>query len=199
MIIIGEKLNSSIPKVHAAMEAKDSEFIRTIAKSQEDAGADYLDVNAALFLDREPDLLLWTIEQVLTVCPQMKLMLDTPNPAAAKAVLSRIPLPGAILNSISLESSRLEEMLSLIVAYDLQAVCLPVADSGMPTTAKERLQNIAALVSKLEDAGIDQNRLYADLLVETLGADDTAGKKVIDALDLIRSAFPNLHTIGGFF
>lgn len=48
MLIIGEKINSSIPRVKEAIEKKDKAFIQELALKQVQAGADYLDVNTAL-------------------------------------------------------------------------------------------------------------------------------------------------------
>ena len=50
MIVIGEKLNSSIPSVYAAIEKKDSRFVSDLAVKQEEAGAHFLDINAGMFV-----------------------------------------------------------------------------------------------------------------------------------------------------
>ena len=51
MLVIGEKLNSSIPSAYAAMQGDDEGIIKLI-KLQAEAGASYLDVNTALFLTK---------------------------------------------------------------------------------------------------------------------------------------------------
>ena len=43
MIIIGEKINGSIPKTGAAIAAKDEEYIRMLARKQTEYGATYID------------------------------------------------------------------------------------------------------------------------------------------------------------
>ena len=48
MILIGEKLNSSIPKTMEAMEAGDEEQLVALIDSQEENGAAFLDINTAL-------------------------------------------------------------------------------------------------------------------------------------------------------
>lgn len=53
MIVIGEKLNSSIPSVYAAIEKKDSRFVSDLAVKQEEAGAHFLDINAGMFVEAE--------------------------------------------------------------------------------------------------------------------------------------------------
>ena len=44
MIIIGEKINGSIPSMAKAIAARDEEWIKDIAKKQTEAGATYIDV-----------------------------------------------------------------------------------------------------------------------------------------------------------
>ena len=53
MLIIGEKINSSIKSVAAAIETKDNNFVQKLAIDQVTAGADMLDVNAGVFVDTE--------------------------------------------------------------------------------------------------------------------------------------------------
>ena len=53
MIIIGEKLNSSIPSVHEAIEKRNADFVQDLARRQEEAGAHYLDINAGMFVEQE--------------------------------------------------------------------------------------------------------------------------------------------------
>ena len=47
MIIIGEKLNGSIPSVAKAIAEKDADLIRERARMQAEAGATFLDVCAS--------------------------------------------------------------------------------------------------------------------------------------------------------
>ena len=46
MIVIGEKINGAIPSVAKAIENRDADWIRNLAKIQTDAGADFIDVCA---------------------------------------------------------------------------------------------------------------------------------------------------------
>ncbi|MDR2738328.1 MAG: hypothetical protein LBB68_00620 [Treponema sp.] len=44
MIIIGEKINGSIPSTAKAIADRDEDFIRNLARRQAGTGADYIDV-----------------------------------------------------------------------------------------------------------------------------------------------------------
>ncbi len=47
MILIGEKLNSSIPKTLEAFQAKDESAVVELIRRQADGGAQFLDINTA--------------------------------------------------------------------------------------------------------------------------------------------------------
>ena len=57
MIIIAEKINGSIPSVAKAIEAKDADFIKNLAKVQTEAGADFIDVCASVEVSKEVEIL----------------------------------------------------------------------------------------------------------------------------------------------
>ena len=48
MIIIGEKINGSIPSAGKAIAARDEAWIRNLAKIQSEANADYIDLCTTL-------------------------------------------------------------------------------------------------------------------------------------------------------
>ena len=81
MIIIGEKLNSTVKSVRPAMENYDSEAILDLAEKQCEAGAAYLDVNTGMFLEEEPDRLEWLIN-IIQEEIDTPFSIDSPNPKA---------------------------------------------------------------------------------------------------------------------
>lgn len=64
MIIIGEKINGSIPSVAKAIEERDAVFLQELAEKQSAAGADFIDVCASVPEKREAETLKWMIEAV---------------------------------------------------------------------------------------------------------------------------------------
>ena len=48
MILIGEKINGSIPSVAKAIAERNEDWIRNLAKIQTEAGADFIDVCASV-------------------------------------------------------------------------------------------------------------------------------------------------------
>ena len=62
MLIVGELINATRKSIASAIEAADEAGIKQIAKNQAQNGADYIDVNAGVFLEKEQDYLKWLEE-----------------------------------------------------------------------------------------------------------------------------------------
>ena len=59
MIIIGELINASRKTMAEAIETGNGAHIRKIARKQFEAGANYIDVNAGVFVEKEREYLKW--------------------------------------------------------------------------------------------------------------------------------------------
>ena len=53
MLIVGERINSTRKDIAQAIEKRDAAFIQYEAQRQAEAGADYIDVNAGVFVENE--------------------------------------------------------------------------------------------------------------------------------------------------
>ena len=106
MIIIGEKINGSIPSVGKAIEARDEDRIRHLAKIQSEAGANYLDVCASVQEDVEVDTLKWMLDLVQGES-DVPICLDSPSQYTLAKALPCCKKPG-LVNSVSLEGDKID-------------------------------------------------------------------------------------------
>ena len=109
MLIIGERINASRKYIAQAIASRNAFFIQNEAKAQAVAGADYIDVNAGTFGGAESGHLEWVIKTVQEVI-DLPLSIDSPDPAVITAVMPLVRKT-PMINSITLEPSRLEGML----------------------------------------------------------------------------------------
>ena len=72
MIIVGEKLNSSIPRTLAALQAWDTETLVSLIEFQQLEGAQYLDLNTAMCEQREQELLIQLVQLVQLMAAQRR-------------------------------------------------------------------------------------------------------------------------------
>ena len=78
MIIIGEKINGSIPIVAEAIAKRDSEFIKERAKLQAESGATYIDCCASVPEAEEVETLKWMIDCIQEVT-DLPISIDSPK------------------------------------------------------------------------------------------------------------------------
>lgn len=196
MIFIGEKLNSSIKAVFEAVEKADAVWIQQMAAAQEDAGADYIDVNAGMFNEDEAEKLLWMIDTVRAVT-SLPLCIDTPSPEVAAKAMQRYQGPKPLLNSITLEKDRFEPMLETALKYKTGLIALCMDDNGMPETVEARVDIAKRLAQKLTAAGIAAKDIFVDPMLSPVSTGDTAGADALSAIRQIRNALPECHITCG--
>lgn len=195
MIILGEKLNSSIPKMFELMKAKNTEEIKRIAKEQEEAGANFLDINTAIFQTEEYEMMEYVLGIVLenTECG---IMLDSPSPAVIEKAIKLVSGRDIIINSITLQD-RINELLPVVKNYNSGVVCLPIDEDGIPKTLERRIENSLKLIKILTEAGIPKDKIYIDVLAEALAVESEAAKLAIDTIAALKKAEPEVHTTCG--
>ena len=138
MIIIGELINASRKAIKAAIEAQDAAAIGKVARDQAAAGADYIDVNAGIFVGKEPEYLRWLVETVQQATDK-PCAIDSPDPAAIEAALA-VHKGTPLINSISLEKERYDKLMPIIAGTDMKVVALCMSDAGMPQTVDDRMK-----------------------------------------------------------
>lgn len=196
MIIIGEKLNSTIKSVRAAMESSDVSFIQELAVKQYNAGASYIDVNAGMFLENEPDKLEWLMNAVQEVV-KAPFSIDSPNPAAIERALKANRNPKPIINSITAEKARFNAILPLIKEYGTSVIALCMDDSGMPETVEDRVAISKRLINDLAENGVKPDDIYIDPMVRPVGTGSQYGVVAIETIRKVKQEFPDVHIACG--
>jgi 5-methyltetrahydrofolate--homocysteine methyltransferase len=195
MIIVGERINTSNKRIARAVEERDAAFIAKVARKQARAAADYIDVNAGTFLEREADCLCWMVETVQAEV-DVPLCLDSTSPdALACAVECHRGEP--MINSISLEEDRLRGLIPVIKSRPCKVVALCMFRDSMPTSAEERMAAGVELVGRLEEAGVERGRIYLDPLVQPVSVDFRSVDHVLGALGGLRERVMGIGTICG--
>lgn len=195
MLIVGERINTSTKRIAQAVETGDAALIAKVAREQVAAGADFVDVNAGTFLEREVDYLPWLVETVQGVV-DVPLCLDSPNSEAlVKALQCHKGEP--MINSISLEEDRFRNLLPVVSSQPCKVVALCMAQTSMPTTADERIAVASELIERLTKEGIALDKIYVDPLAQPVSVDVKMGSAVLQAIAGIMKRFPGVNTICG--
>ena len=195
MIIIGELINASRKAIGAAIEAGDTEAVQKVAKDQAEAGADFIDVNAGIFVGKEPQYLKWLVQTVQEVT-DTPCAIDSPDPAAIEAAL-KVHKGIPMINSISLEKERYEKLMPIIAGTDMRVIALCMSDEGMPQTVDDRLKIADKLVNGLVQNNVSIENIFVDPLVQPLSVNDLFGLEFLNAIEHIMKRFEGVHTACG--
>ncbi|NLL51626.1 MAG: methyltetrahydrofolate cobalamin methyltransferase [Peptococcaceae bacterium] len=195
MIIIGEKINGTIPVVKKAIEEKDADFIRQRAIDQANAGAHYLDVCASTSPDIEVETLKWLMG-IVQDAVDTPLCIDSPNPRTIEAVLKYARKPG-IINSVSEEGDKTEVIYPLIAGTDWQVIALTCDNDGIPKTAEARIEIAKSLVEKAAEYDIAPDRIHLDPLVIALATDNNSVQNFVETMRVIKEMYPTIKITSG--
>lgn len=193
--VIGERINTTLKKVQAAVIARDAEYIKNDVRLQTEAGATYIDVNAGARIGHEEADMRWLLE-VVQQATTLPLCLDSPDPAIlemAYGLVDKKPL----INSISLEKDRFEPMIRYLAGKDCRIIALCMDDSGMPKTAHDIVTRATSLVEKLEAIGFKRDDIFIDPLIQPMSVDITNGQMSMQAIAIIMRELKGVHTTGG--
>ncbi len=196
MLIIGELINTSRKAISKALEEKDAQYIKDIARKQVEAGADYVDVNAGTRVHDEPESLKWLVETVQEEI-DTPLCIDSPSSEALKVGLEAHKNGQPMINSITDEKERYDVVLPLVLEYKAKVISLCMNDDGMPDTGEERLEIAKNLTDNMKAAGVEEKDIYLDPLVKPVSVNTDFGQEVLDAIEMIHNEYSEVHTTCG--
>jgi 5-methyltetrahydrofolate--homocysteine methyltransferase len=195
MIIIGEKINGSIPKTAAAIADKNEKYIRTLAKKQAAARASYIDVCASVSPEKELETLKWLIDlvQAETTVP---ISLDSPNASVFKEAIGFCDKPG-LINSVSMEGDKIDQIFPVIAETDWKLVALLCDNSGIPHSAEQRINVFKEILKKAESYKIDPSRIFVDPVVEMLCTSEDGIVNITETIKAVKELCPDVHITSG--
>jgi cobalamin-dependent methionine synthase I len=195
MKIIGEKINGTRKRVAQAIVERDAEFIKDLAKKQVEAGSTWLDVNAGTHPDKEPDDLVWLIENIQSVV-DTPLSLDSANPRALQIAIQAVNKT-PLINSISGEPERLAGVLPIVAEHGCPVIALAMDEKQIPETSEKRFEVITKIIKETRARGIPDSNLYFDPLAMTISTNTQSAMIAFETMRCVREQYPEAHlTIG---
>jgi 5-methyltetrahydrofolate--homocysteine methyltransferase len=183
--VIGERINPTGRKRFAEeLRGGDLSTVTHDAVAQVAAGADMLDVNAGIPLVDESELLKSMLGTV-QAATEVPICIDSSVIEALEAGLS-VYEGKPLVNSVTGEDDRLEEILPLVARHGAAVIGLANDETGIPETPQKRLEIARKIVSAAGDHGIPPEDVVIDPLAMTVGADTEAVKITLETIRLIR-------------
>lgn len=100
------------------------------------------------------------------------------------------------INSVNLEPGR-DAMIPMAREYNALLFANASGREEMPKDDAERASNMHELMRLMDDADIPMGDRYLDPLVFPLGAGPDYGNHYLDAVRVLRQAYPEVHIFGG--
>src|SRR5688572_5153798 len=183
--IIGERINPTGRKKFAEeLKGGDLSTVAADTQAQIEAGADVLDVNAGIPLVDESELLSKMLK-LIQETTDLPICIDSSVIEALEAGLG-VYEGKALVNSVTGEDDRLEEILPLVARHGAAVIGLANDETGIPETPQQRLDIARKIVSAAGDHGIPPEDVIIDPLAMTVGADTEAVTTTLKTISLIR-------------
>ncbi|MDR0683931.1 MAG: methyltetrahydrofolate cobalamin methyltransferase [Spirochaetaceae bacterium] len=195
MIIIGEKINGSIPSMGKAIAERNEAHISGLAKRQAEAGSAFIDVCASVDEERELETLKWLFGLVEAVV-DTPISIDSPSVAVIEKAIPLCKRNG-LVNSVSMEGRKVDTIFPVIADSKWECVCLLSDDTGIPKSASDRLRVFDNLMKKAAMYKIPPERLHIDPLIEMLCTSEDGIAKVTETMREIKRQYPSIHITGG--
>lgn len=181
-IVVGERINpTGKKKLQEALREGSLDMVKDLAQEQEACGARILDVNMGMGGIDEEEMMLKAIEEISTVT-NLPLSLDSSHVSVLEQALRRYP-GRALVNSVSYEKEKFEELLPIVRKYGAMFILLPLSDAGLPANLEEKKEIIHKIWERAENLGFRKEDIVVDGLVNTVGANKNAA---VDTLETIR-------------
>ncbi len=191
MIIIGEKINGSIPSVAEAIANRDAELIKSRAIAQAEAGATFIDCCASVPETEEVETLKWMIDCIQEVT-DLPIAVDSPSPRVLAEVFSYCKRPG-LINSVSMEGDKCDVIFPQIADTEWEVAALLCDDTGIPKCAADRLKVFGNLMEKAKQYGIAPSRIHIDPLIEMLCTSEDGIAMNEEVISTVREQYPDIH------
>ena len=178
MTFIGERINAGFKDVKRAIAEKDADVLKSWAIKQTEAKADYLDVNMGT-ASNKPEDLCWMIETVQSVS-SARISIDNNKPALLREAMPVCKEP-PLINSLTADENKLDEMLPLIAEYKASFIGLVMDEAGSPKDSMTRVENAGRIMGKIMEFGIEPEQLFLDPIVMPLKFMQEQAKEILEA------------------
>ncbi len=184
-VIIGERINPTGKKrFKQALIEKDVGYVLSEAISQEQNGAQVLDVNVGL-PELNESIELPKYVQELQAVTDLPLQIDTSDFAAMEGAM-RVYNGKPLVNSVNGKQESMDAIFPLVKKYGGVVIALTLDENGIPDTADGRLKIARKIIKEAEKYGISRKNILVDPLAMAIGADPTAAKVTLESIVRLR-------------
>ena len=194
-VIIGERINpTGKKKLKEALREHKIDYILREGLSQEENGADILDVNVGLPEIDEPAMMAEVVTRLQGILA-LPLQIDTADPRALEKGL-RLYNGKPMVNSVNGKKESIEAVFPLVRKYGGVVVGLTLDEEGIPMTAEGRIGIARRILEAADRYGVPREDVVIDTLTLTISSDTKSALVTLEALRRVKEDLQG-HTILG--
>ncbi|MBP5359609.1 MAG: homocysteine S-methyltransferase family protein [Treponema sp.] len=194
-VLIGERINpTGKKKLKQALKDNDIAYILNEALTQEEKGAQVLDVNVGL-PEIDECAMMQTVIKELQAVTDLPLQIDTSDPVTMEKAL-RLYNGKPLINSVNGKQEVMKQIFPLVKKYGGMVVALALDEDGIPETAQGRIAVVEKLYAKAAEYGISEKDIIIDPLAMTVSADDQAGLATLETVKYVKEKKNGLSSLG---
>ena len=183
--IIGERINPTGKKrLQQALRDGDLDYVVSQGISQQEQGADILDVNVGLPEIDEVKMIQAACEQ-LQGSTLLPLQIDSTDPTAVEAATRRYA-GKPIINSVNGKRQIMDEILPIVAHYGTNVIGLALDEDGIAETAERRFAIAERIVDECARYGIGRDRILIDCLVMTASTNQAQVIEILRAVRMVK-------------
>ncbi len=184
-VLIGERINPTGKKLFKqALKEHNIDYILKEGITQQDGGADILDVNVGLPDIDEVRMMTEVVRELQSVT-SLPLQIDTVDAEAMEQAM-RIYNGKPMINSVNGKQESMKEVFPLVRKYGGVVVGLTIDEDGIPDTAEGRVQIARKIVQTAAEYGIAKKDVVIDVLAMTISSEPMGAAVTLEALRRVR-------------
>lgn len=194
-ILIGERINpTGKKKLKQALKDNDISYILNEAITQEEKGAQVLDVNVGLPEIDECKMMQAVIKEIQSVT-DLPLQIDTSDPVTMEKAL-RLYNGKPLINSVNGKQEVMEQIFPLVKKYGGMVVALALDEAGIAENADDRIAVVEKIYAKAKEYGISEKDIIIDPLAMTVSANDQAAIATLATVKYVKEKKHGLTILG---
>jgi 5-methyltetrahydrofolate corrinoid/iron sulfur protein methyltransferase len=195
MILIGENLNVMSQTLGPALRDRNAAPLQEMAQAETKSGVDLIDLNIGPARKGGDELMNWVVKTVQAVTNK-QLSLDTTNLVAMEAGL-KVYKGKALMNSVSLQTSRIDKGLELAQQHNAELIGLLWSNDGMPRDVNERAMHTVDFIYKANGAGIPNERIWIDPIASPVSVEINQVKACVEFMGMLAEIAPGCKSTVG--
>jgi 5-methyltetrahydrofolate--homocysteine methyltransferase len=98
-----------------------------------------------------------------------------------------------MINSISGEAERLEQVLPIAVEHSCEVIALAIDDKKIPETYEKRLEVIDLVMATTRAAGVADEMIFVDPLAMTIATTNQSAVMACETIRSVKAKYPEVH------